>query len=266
MRWRMDLAYDGTGFHGWATQPGMRTVQGVVEEWLPRLLRTSGTIGLTVAGRTDAGVHARRQVCHFDHEDPDTSAVLLRRLPRVLPEDIMLWGISPAPEGFDARFSATWRRYCYRITDRPTEPWLRHTHARSRFPLDVGAMNTAATVLTGLRDFAPFCKPREGATTIRHLREMRAERTQGGVVEIHLLADAFCHSMVRSLVGAVSAVGGGRRNLAWLEDVASSPHRHAEVTVMPARGLTLEEVGYPENHQLAARAARARALRTLEET
>lgn len=266
MRWRMDLAYDGTEYHGWAVQPGLRTVQGVLEEWLPTLLRAEGEVPLTVAGRTDAGVHARSQVCHFDVDDPGAPEVLHRRLARVLPEDITVWRITRAPAGFDARFSAIWRRYCYRITDRAADPLLRHTHTRSRFALDVDAMNTASSILTGLRDFAPFCKPRAGATTIRHLRELRVERTAAGVVEVHLLADAFCHSMVRSLVGALSAVGGGRRNLAWLEDVASSARRHPDVTVMPARGLTLEEVGYPADEQLAQRAARARAVRTLEET
>ncbi len=265
MRWRMDLAYDGTEFHGWALQPGLRTVQGVLEEWLPRLLRTDGRVDLTVAGRTDAGVHARAQVCHFDFGDADLAGMLQHRLAKVLPEDIAVYRVRPAPEGFDARFSATWRRYCYRIADQWPDPLLRRTHARSRFPLDVEVMNAAATMLTGLRDFAPFCKPRAGATTIRDLRELRVQRTAPGVVSVHLVSDAFCHSMVRSLVGALSAVAGGRRSLAWLEEVAASSRRHPDVTVMPARGLTLEEVGYPADEDMAARAIQSRAVRTLEE-
>lgn len=264
MRWRIDLAYDGTGFHGWASQPGLRTVQGELEEWIPRLLRVSGPVHLVVAGRTDAGVHARGQVCHLDLTSyDDVAQVLTRRLRRVLPDDISIFGVTPAPEGFDARFSAVWRRYCYRLSDRPADPLIRGFVTASRFPLDVAVLNAAAETLIGLRDFAPFCKPREGATTIRDLRELSATRTPSGIVEIHLLADAFCHSMVRSLVGALSSVAGGKRSVAWLQEVLESPHRHPEVPVMPARGLTLEEVGYPPETELAARATAARAVRTL---
>lgn len=268
MRLRIDVAYDGSRFHGWAAQPGLRTVQGVLEEWIPRVLRLAEPAGLVVAGRTDAGVHARGQVCHVDlplNEDP--SPGLARRLRRVLPEDVAVLRVAPAPEGFDARFSAAWRRYCYRLADAntPPDPLLRGHVAPVREALDVGAINAAAATLLGLRDFAAFCKPRQGATTIRDLRELSAARRDDGVIEIHLLADAFCHSMVRSLVGALTAVAGARRTLAWLEDVAASPVRHGEVHVMPARGLTLEEVGYPPDAELASRAVQSRALRTLED-
>lgn len=264
-RWRIDLAYDGTDFHGWAAQPGLRTVQGTLEEWIPRVLRLDGPVTLTVAGRTDAGVHARGQVCHADLPgDEDISTPLMRRLSRVLPEDIAVSAVTRAPLGFDARFSAVWRRYCYRISDSTTDPLMRHHVAPSRFPLDVEVFNDAAQRLLGLHDFAPFCKPREGATTIRELRELDASRTPAKTVEVHLLADAFCHSMVRSVVGALCDVAGGRRSMDWLEQVAATDHRHPEVVVMPARGLTLEEVGYPSDTDLATRAATARAVRTLE--
>lgn len=264
-RWRLDLCYDGTEFHGWAAQPALRTVQGTLEEWIATVLRLDEPIQVTVAGRTDAGVHARGQVCHVDLPgDTTTGTMLLRRLQRVLPEDLIVTDISPAPPGFDARFSAIWRRYCYRITDRAPDPLLRRFVTTSRFTLDVDVFNQAASRLLGLRDFAAFCKPRLGATTIRDLRELRACRTPSGTVEIHLLADAFCHSMVRSVVGALSDVAGGRRDLNWLEQVAATKHRHPEVVVMPARGLTLEEVGYPADDALAARAEQARAVRTLD--
>lgn len=269
MRLRIDLAYDGADFHGWAVQPGLRTVQGVLEDWIGQVLRLPEPPATVVAGRTDAGVHARGQVCHVDLDDGDaerTSADLQRRLRRVLPHDVVVRAVSPAPEGFDARFSAVWRRYCYRVVDADTtpDPLDRGHIVALPHHLDMDALDAAAAALTGLHDFAPFCRPRAGATTIRELREFSATRRPDGVVEIHLRADAFCHSMVRSLVGAVCAVAGGRRDLAWLRRVAVSPVRHGEVQVMPAHGLTLEEVGYPADDELAARARAARSVRTLE--
>ncbi|MDO5678052.1 MAG: tRNA pseudouridine(38-40) synthase TruA [Propionibacteriaceae bacterium] len=266
MRLRIELAYDGTDFHGWASQPGLRTVQGTLEEWIGKVLRLPESPTLVVAGRTDAGVHARRQTCHVDLDLPeDPSAVLQHRLRRVLPDDIAIRSVRVAPEGFDARFSAIWRRYCYRMADGVPDPLLRSHVTPMKHPLDLGALNAGAELLIGLRDFAPFCKPRDGATTIRELRELSAARQPDGTVEVHLLADAFCHSMVRSLVGALAAVAEGRRTLSWLEDVAASPVRHGDVHVMPARGLTLEEVGYPADDQLAARAEESRAMRSLED-
>ena len=271
MRLRIDLAYDGAAFSGWATQPGLRTVQGVLEEWISRVLRIA-SVSLVVAGRTDAGVHARVQVCHVDLPDDlpldqDPCAVLLRRLGRVLPGDIVIRAVRPAPEGFDARFSATWRRYVYRLVDEGhvADPLQRGHVVKVPHEVNVAALNAGAATLLGLRDFAPFCKPREGATTIRELRRCSATRRDDGVIEIELVADAFCHSMVRSLVGALTAVGGSKRTLAWLEDVAAHPVRHNEVLVMPAHGLVLEEVGYPADDQLAERARQSRAVRTMEE-
>jgi len=268
MRLRIDLAYDGTDFHGWAAQPGLRTVQGVLEQWIGQVLRLPDAPTLVVAGRTDAGVHARAQVCHVDLDvDSDPSRDLERRLRRVLPHDVAVRSVGTAPEGFDARFSATWRRYCYRVIDEGgfPDPLLRGHIARVPFRLDLATLNAATATVKGLRDFAPFCKPRDGATTIRELRDLDAVRRPDGVVEIWLQADAFCHSMVRSLVGALTAVGGGRRNLAWLEAVAASPTRHSDVLVMPANGLTLEAVGYPADDLLAERAEQARNVRTLED-
>ena len=268
-RWRIDLAYDGGGFHGWASQPGLRTVQGVLGDALGRVLHLDPAPVLTVAGRTDAGVHARGQVCHVDLVDTAlTPAWLLHRLRRICPDDIAVRALTIAPAGFDARFSAIWRRYCYRLIDseQVLDPLARHQVAQLRHPLDLGTVQVATQLLTGLRDFAAFCKPRDGATTIRELREFSASQRSDGVIEIHLLADAFCHSMVRSLVGALTVVGGGRRNLAWLEEVAATDRRCGEVPVMPAHGLVLEEVGYPDDDQLAARALAARARRRLEES
>ncbi|WP_420174588.1 tRNA pseudouridine(38-40) synthase TruA [Luteococcus sp. OSA5] len=265
IRWRLDIAYDGTHFSGWATQPGLRTVQGELERWIPQVLRLGEPVQLTVAGRTDSGVHARGQVAHLDlPEDVDVSRLQLR-LKRVLDDDLQVGSIRRAPEGFDARFSAIWRRYVYRLWDEQShpDPLLRGHIAPVRGVIDVERANEAAQMLVGLHDFAPFCKPREGATTIRTLTGLHAERTPQGVVEFTVTADAFCHSMVRSLMGAMTSVGTGKRDQAWLAEVMASPKRHNAVLVMPAKGLCLEEVGYPDDDQLAARAQLSRAVRTL---
>ncbi len=273
MRLRIDLAYDGTGFHGWARQPGLRTVQGELELALDTVLRTSGS-DLTVAGRTDAGVHARGQVAHLDvvpetlqaaaTRREDGVAALRRRLNGVLPDDVHVRRVGLAPEGFDARFSALWRRYAYRVADtaQAADPLTRaHVLAWPR-ELDVAAMSAASELLLGEHDFAAFCKRREGATTVRSLLELTWARGEDGVLTAVVRADAFCHSMVRSLVGCLLAVGEGRREPAWAGQVLAAAVRDPAVAVVPAHGLTLEEVAYPPDDALAARARVTRATRT----
>ena len=274
MRLRIDLAYDGAGFHGWARQPGLRTVQGDLEQALDIVLRVQGT-GLTVAGRTDTGVHARGQVAHVDVE-PDALVVaaarragtpedaLTRRLNGLLEPDLRIRRIGAAPEGFDARFSALWRRYCYRVADAPelVDPLTRgHVLAWPR-RLDVDRMNDASSLLLGEHDFAAFCRRREGATTIRSLIDLSWRRADG-VVEVTVRADAFCHNMVRSLVGCLIAVGEGRREPSWAADVLAARVRDSAVTVVHPHGLTLEEVGYPPDQELAVQAERSRVVRSL---
>jgi tRNA pseudouridine38-40 synthase len=305
VRVRMELGYDGGGFSGWARQPGRRTVQGVLEEALARVLRVE--VGLTVAGRTDAGVHATGQVAHGDVPAELWEAVgptLLRRLNGVLPPDVRVRAAAAAPDGFDARFSALFRRYEYRVTDAPygADPLHRHDTLAWPRPLDLRALQAASAVLLGEHDFAAFCRRREGASTVRRLLRLdwtrpgavhqddpplpddlrpdsprpdsprldsaRLEadnlgRDAGGVLVAAVEADAFCHSMVRSLVGALLAVGDGRRPTDWPASLLGLPGRAGAVTVAPAHGLTLVHVAYPPGDQLAARAAETRRPRVL---
>jgi tRNA pseudouridine38-40 synthase len=270
-RWRLDLGYDGTAFSGWAVQRDRRTVQGELETWLGRVLGLDQPPHLTCAGRTDAGVHARGQVAHLDL-DPNLevdAAAVVRRLNRVLPADLVVWRFAPAPDGFDARFAAIWRRYVYRLAEpsAPVHPLYRGMVTPLRSDLDLDRLNAAAPGLLGLRDFGAFCRGREGGTTIRTLLDLAAVRVPAGplrgVVEVTVRADAFCHSMVRSLVGALVEVGTGRRDAAWLAAVTTGAVRDPSVPVLRSAGLTLEEVGYPPAAALAARAAQARSARTL---
>ncbi len=273
MRLRLDLAYDGGDFHGWAAQPGLRTVQGTVESALALVLGQD-SVAVTCAGRTDTGVHARGQVGHVDvpgHAVADAAGrapgeparALARRLNAVLPDDVRVRRTAVAAEGFDARFSALWRRYAYRIADQPesADP-LRRGHVLAwRRPLRFDAMSAAAAALVGEHDFAAFCRRREGASTVRRLLELSLRREADQTLTATVRADAFCHHMVRAVVGCLVAVGEGRRAPGWAAEVLGRQVRDAAVTVLPARGLTLEEVGYPADAGLAQRAAQTRRVR-----
>lgn len=268
VRVRLDLSYDGAKFSGWAKQRTQRTVQGELESAIQTVLRLPDPVELTVAGRTDAGVHARGQVAHVDLPEDiwaAESGKLRRRLAGRLPWDVRVWRVSRAPAGFNARFSAIWRRYAYRVGDHPggVDPLLRgHVLWHDR-PVDVDAMNVAAKLLLGEHDFAAYCKKREGATTIRTLLDLRWERTAEGIAVATVRADAFCHNMVRALVGAMILVGDGHRPPGFPGEVLAGRVRHSAVNVVRPHGLTLEEVGYPPDDQLAARSREARNLRTL---
>lgn len=275
VRVRLDLGYDGADFHGWAAQPGQRTVQGVLEAALGTVLRIEPP-SLTVAGRTDAGVHARGQVSHVDlptaawqqvpgRSEREPGDALVHRLAGVLPPDIRVRAAAVAPTGFDARFSAVSRRYAYRISDTPggPDPLLRRFVLAHNRTLDLAAMNAAAAGLLGEHDFAAFCRAREGATTIRTLRTLRWERDTARLVVATVEADAFCHNQVRAMVGALLAVGDGRRPIDWPATVLAAGVRDPAVTVVAPHGLTLEEVGYPPDHVLAERATRARNVRSM---
>jgi tRNA pseudouridine38-40 synthase len=272
VRVRLDLAYDGTGFSGWARQRERRTVQSELESAITTVLRLREPVELTVAGRTDAGVHARGQVAHVDLERDvwqREAAKLLRRLAGRLPHDVRVWRVSEAPAGFNARFSAIWRRYSYRVGDHPggVDPLLRSHVLWHDCPVDIALMNEAAERLLGEHDFAAYCKKREGATTIRRLLELRWERASdgpfAGLAVATVRADAFCHNMVRALVGAMLLVGDGHRPVGFPGEVLAGRVRHSAVNVVRPYGLTLEEVGYPPDELLAHRAAEARNKRAL---
>lgn len=278
VRLRLDIAYDGTEFAGWATQAGQRTVAGVIDEALTTVFRTP--VQTRAAGRTDAGVHATGQVAHVDvaaqavsHAYPRTLRTgepefgpLVRRLGRFLPEDVRVLQIVRAAPGFDARFAALRRHYVYRLS---TAPWgvlptqARFVTAWPR-PLDTEAMSIASRELLGLRNFAAFCRHRDGATTIRDVQRLDVVRS-GDEISIHVSADAFCWNMVRSLVGALLAVGEHRRDAAWCAALLTETRRSSDFAAAPARGLTLVGVDYPPDDELAARIAVTRDVRNANE-
>ena len=309
VRLRLDISYDGTDFSGWAVQPGRRTGAGVLTDALRTLLRQDPRLvvaGRTDAGVHATGQVAHVDVAlerlagltprHLTGDDgfgPTDAPVLStavdvrdmsgqalaaaclgleRRLAGLIPLDVRVRSARPAAPGFDARFSAVSRSYSYRIgtADWGVEPADRRFVLALRRPLDAEAMARSAVALIGLHDFAAYCKPRPGATTIRTLQRFDWQRpTDGpdaGLVVASVSADAFCHSMVRTLVGASLAVGEGRRTPAWMAKLLADRQRDAAAHVAPAHGLTLEAVDYPPDDELAARAIITRARRSAEQS
>jgi tRNA pseudouridine38-40 synthase len=281
VRFKLEFAYDGTEFYGWAKQPGLRTVEGAFLAALERIFdAATDDFGLTVAGRTDAGVHARHQVVHIDLNSAQIARLgryaqtgvlegsIRDRLNSILDRDIRVFNAEVAPAGFDARFAATFRRYRYRIADGAAvkDPIESRSTLWTRHELDLAAMQAAALKLCGLHDFASFCRPRPFSTTIRELREVRIERRtdENRVVEIHLIADAFCHNMVRSIVGALIAVGEGRASLADIDARLIAADRSSSYKVVAAKGLTLMEIGYAAADKMAEQVVQSRELRRLE--
>lgn len=305
VRLRLDLAYDGGAFYGWARQPTLRTVQGELEQALHTILRVPADdpdepLRLTVAGRTDTGVHALHQVCHLDvgeatlqrcvgHMGVPAPEALFRRLSRMVPDDIAIHALSVAPEGFDARFSALERTYVYRICDdaRPVDPRMRGFVLALDDRLDLDAMNAAAAMTIGLHDFGSFATPNPGGTTIREVKRAYWSRipvsplvpgasggagtaggytvpaAESGLVCFTIVADAFARNMVRSLVNACVKVGQGRKDLNWFAEKMATPLREGSTGPIAPQGLTLEHVAYPPDDHLAARAEAIRAKRTL---
>ncbi|MBI3430554.1 MAG: tRNA pseudouridine(38-40) synthase TruA [Actinobacteria bacterium] len=262
LRLRLDLAYDGTNFSGWSKQPERRTIQGEVESALQKLTRVP--VETIVAGRTDAGVHAAGQVLHVDIPDLEIGPYskkdhwnideLPYRLNRILDEDVRVLSATIAPVGFHARFSALRRHYQYKIVDsnRAILPMRRFDVAPWYRPLNVDLMNESSAVLLGEHDFAAFCKFRQGGTTIRTLEKFSWVRNAEGLTAT-IVADAFCYSMVRNLVGAVVCVADGRFPVDWIREILGNRKRISDSLVFPSRGLTLVQVDYPPEEQLLAR-------------
>lgn len=272
-RYRIDLGYDGTDFSGFVKQPGLRTVQSELLAALEKIFgKDAGDFGMRVAGRTDAGVHAEAQVCHIDLSADQLKRIgrnkdIAGRLNSMLPVDVRVYSFALAPEGFDARHSASFRRYCYRIADSKTKftPLQTRYLLQVKLRLSVTRMREAAKVLIGLHDFAAFCKPREGATTIRNLKRLKVTRNPAGLIEIELEADAFCHNMVRSMVGALVAVGSGKAEVSEVAARLRSASRVGSFKVVGPEGLALVEVGYPKDSLLAAQSKKARNKRSVAE-
>jgi tRNA pseudouridine38-40 synthase len=255
LRLKIKLAYDGTNFSGWAKQPDRRTVQEEFEKAFATIVRHQ--CESIVAGRTDAGVHATAQIIHVDVPENTDLADLAYRLNRLLDTDLRVLEIEVAPEGFHARFSALRRHYQYQIVDanKAINPLDRYDRASWYRPLDLARLNEASALLLGEHDFAAFCKYREGATTIRTLETFQWERKADGLLVAQVVADAFCYSMVRNLVGSAVCVAEGRFEPSWIAEMLANRERISDSMVFPAEGLTLVQVDYPNNAQLLARAA-----------
>ena len=263
-RLRIEIAYDGTNFSGWAVQPDRRTVQACIEEALSKIARIS--VETIVAGRTDAGVHATGQVIHVDVPESLVLEDLGYKLNRILDEDVRINNIEIAPPAFHARFSALRRYYEYRILDenKVIQPLARLNTASWYRPLDVDLMNHASALLLGTHDYAAFCKFREGGTTIRTLETYQWRRDREGYLVADVVADAFCYSMVRNLVGAIVCVADGRKDPEWISTLLENKERVSDSLVFPARGLTLYKVDYPDAAELLERAKKTVARREEE--
>jgi tRNA pseudouridine38-40 synthase len=255
LRLKIKLAYDGTNFSGWAKQPDRRTVQEEFEKAFATIIRHQ--CESIVAGRTDAGVHATAQIIHIDVPESTDLSDLSYRLNQLLDTDVRVLELEVAPEGFHARFSALRRHYQYQIVDanKAINPLDRYDRASWYRPLDLARLNEASSLLLGEHDFAAFCKFREGATTIRTLEKFQWERKADGLLVAQVVADAFCYSMVRNLVGSAVCVAEGRFEPSWIAEMLANRERISESMVFPAEGLTLVQVDYPNNAELITRAA-----------
>jgi tRNA pseudouridine38-40 synthase len=266
LRLRIDLAYDGTNFYGWGKQPDRRTVQEEVEKAIAIISQSK--IDSIVAGRTDAGVHATGQVIHVDVPESINLDEIAYKLNRILDTDVRVMGVSIAPPAFHARFSALRRHYTYRILDanKVIPPLHRYDVASWYKPLAVEQLNEASKLLLGDHDFAAYCKFREGATTIRQLQRFEWVRDSEGYLVGDIVADAFCYSMVRNLVGAVVCVADGRFGPEWIEQTLANKVRVSDSLVFPACGLTLRQVDYPSDSELLERAAKTVARREAQDS
>ena len=247
------VGYRGTDFCGFAEQPGLRTVAGELGRAVSTLLRRP--VVITCAGRTDAGVHALAQYVSIPVAQQELSLsghTMLSALNALTPDDMSVSRVYRAPEGFSARFDALSRSYRYRIFPGPARPVLCAGHAWwMRHALDVGAMDEAARLLVGERDFKSFCKAAsaEGKSTVREVLSCGVscvEEAGERLVAVDVVGSAFLHSMVRTIAGTLVEVGRGHHDPTWVRDVLGACDRRAAGPCAPANGLTFVDVSYPE--------------------
>ena len=240
--YRIDFAYDGSSFHGYARQPQVRTVQGDLES---ALFKLTGEVETTVAGRTDRGVHARAQVVSFDSDESLDVERIMRSLNRQLAPEIAVAAVSVAPDGFSARFSATSRTYTYLVLNRPVpDPFLAKTAWHYATPLDIVLMNRGIAHLVGEHDFAAFCRKAGGRSTVRRIDSAAWTAIDEGLLAFDVVASSFCHQMVRSLVALSVEIGRGRVAPEDTVGILESQDRQRSKGAAPAHGLTLVGVSY----------------------
>lgn len=272
-RYRIDLAYDGTDFYGFSKQSAYRTVAG---ELLSGLVKIFGEddedYRMRVAGRTDAGVHAQAQVAHLDLTPEQLKRIrrghgVAERLNKIIDPDVRVTAFEEADPGFHARYSALSRRYRYSIADRSVtpNPMTSRYLLEISWHLEVDPMIEIAKEFMGLRDFRAFCKERDGTTTIRELKEISVKRRPNGVIDIEVEADAFCHNMVRSVVGALMSAGSGRTTAKEVRKALKGQRNEHAYKVQAPQGLTLIKISYPAKSKLGAQAELTQRMRTLDD-
>ena len=272
-RFRLDLAYDGTDFYGFAKQSAYRTVAGELLSGLVKIFSEDDQdFRMRVAGRTDAGVHAQAQVLHLDLTSEQLKRIrrghgVAERLNKIIAPDVRVISFEEAEPGFHARYSALSRRYRYSIADRSVvpNPMTSRYLLEILWHLEVEPMVEVAKEFIGLRDFRAFCKERDGTTTIRRLREISVKRRSNGVIDIEIEADAFCHNMVRSVVGALMSAGSGRTSVLEVRKALSGQRNENAYKVQAPQGLTLIKIAYPAKSKLAAQAELTQRTRTLDD-
>lgn len=240
--YRIDFAYDGGGFHGYAKQPQVRTVQG---EFETALFKMTGDLETTVAGRTDRGVHATGQVVSFQSVVDYDTGMIFRSLNRQLGPEISVSSVAVVADGFDARFSATGRAYTYLVLNRVVpDPFLARTSLHYPTPLDIERMNEGVAHLVGLHDFAAFCRKAPGRSTERRVDEAVWTDRGNGLLAFDVAASSFCHQMVRSFVQVSIEVGRREIEPADVLEILESKDRHLAKGAARAHGLTLVAVQY----------------------
>ncbi len=249
MRLALGIEYDGSHYHGWQKQPGLKTVQGVLEKALSKIASTD--ISITCCGRTDTGVHALNQVIHFDCDVERSLRAWVFGVNSQLPKDISVRWSKEVSEDFHARYKALTRYYRYAIFNHAIRPANMRGHITWQYrALDVELMNQAARLLIGEHDFTSFrsteCQAKSPVREIKHIEVTRV----GDLVYIDVKANAFLHHMVRNIAGVLMAVGSSRQTVSWVEDVLAKKNRAMAAETAPPYGLYLVDVEYPQEFDI----------------